>query len=788
MELKSEFLALRRKIIEAEFEHMNDRQRQAVLATEGPLLVLAGAGSGKTTVLVNRVACILKYGCGYGSDCVPQNLTQEDISYLNGCLQKRAFGDERLRELLAVDVPPAWSILAITFTNKAAGEMKERLVQMLGEQSHDIWAMTFHAACSRILRRDIDKLGLGYTSSFTIYDTDDSIRVLRECCRDVAGDDRSFANKTALPAISRAKEKNMSPADFEQAAGSDFRLKKIAGVYYKYQQALRQANALDFDDMLRLTVMLFEKKPDVLEHFARRFRYILVDEYQDTNPVQYRMVSLLASGHRNICVVGDDDQSIYKFRGATIENILQFEHHFQHARSVKLEQNYRSTPSILGAANAVIANNAGRKPKKLWTKNPEGGAVRVFRFEDETSEAMFIANAVLENVRAGMRFADQAVLYRMNAQSGAIEKALVRMGIPYRIVGGFRFYERMEVKDMLAYLCVINNPGDNLHFARIVNVPKRGIGSASVAALQQIAGQTGQTLYDVFLHCRDYEYFAKKTVRIEAFMAFMEEMRALRTQVPPHELIRQLMEKSGYLAALGDDDEAKERRENLSALITNAADYEKNAEEPTLEEFLEEAALMSDIDNYDGQADALVLMTIHAAKGLEFPSVFIAGMEEGIFPGQSVMIYPEELEEERRLAYVGITRAKRQLTFTCAGSRMLFGATVRNRPSRFLDEIPAELKENKDMRPHFDRPVQRRMPTHASARVVEQPGIGLSGAHRKADAKAAFAPGDTVNHGTFGRGMVLSARVMGGDTLLEIAFDTCGTKKLMANFARLTRV
>lgn len=782
MGIHSEFLTLRKKIIETEFSRMNDRQQQAVLATQGPLLVLAGAGSGKTTVLVNRVACILKYGSAYESDVVPANLTEDDLAYLQNCLDQKAFQDERLRELLAVDAPPAWALLAITFTNKAANEMKSRLEQMLGEQAMDLWACTFHSACSRILRREIEKLGLGYSRSFTIYDTDDSIRILRECCRDVAGDDRNFANKTALPAISRAKERNMSPAAFELEAGDDFRLKKIAGVYYKYQQALRQANALDFDDMLRLTVMLFEKKPDVLEHYTKRFRYILVDEYQDTNPVQYKLISLLAGQHQNLCVVGDDDQSIYKFRGATIENILSFEHQFKNARVIKLEQNYRSTSIILDTANAVIANNTGRKSKKLWTENPGGDRVTVRRFEDEASEALFVANLVLENVKAGMKFSDQAIIYRMNAQSGPIEKAFVRMGIPYRIIGGHRFYERLEIKDMMAYLCVINNPGDNLHFARIVNAPKRSIGSATMAAAQQIAEQTGQTLYDVFLHCQEYEYFSKKTARIEAFMQFMEKMREKHVEVLPHELIRMVMEESGYLSALGDDDEAKNRKENLSALISNAADYEQNADEPSLEGFLEEAALMTDIDNYDGQADTVVMMTIHAAKGLEFPAVFITGMEEGVFPGQSVMIYPEQLEEERRLAYVGITRAKKQLTLSCAASRMLFGATVRNRPSRFLEEIPEHLKNAQDMHPRFERPPVRRAARPAPVKL-ERPGVS-----QPVHSKTVFALGDAVEHSTFGHGKVLSAKAMGGDMLLEIAFETCGTKKLMANFARLKKL
>ncbi len=785
MNLQSELISLRKKIIESDFSNMNDRQLQAVLSTQGPLLVLAGAGSGKTTVLVNRIAHILKYGRAYESNAFSENITQDDIDYLRNCLKVKIFDEQRLRDLLAVDVPPAWAILSITFTNKAANEMKSRLEKMLGEQANDIWACTFHAACSRILRREIDKLDLGYTRSFTIYDTDDSIRVLKQCCKEVAGDDRNFASKTALPTISRAKEKNMSPAAFEQAAGEDFRLKKIARVYYRYQRELRQANALDFDDMLRLTVMLFEKNPDVLEHYARRFRYVLVDEYQDTNPVQYRFISLLAGRHQNLCVVGDDDQSIYKFRGATIENILSFEQQFQNAKVVKLEQNYRSTSVILDAANAVISNNTGRKNKHLWTENAKGDRIYVRRFEDDGSEALFIANHILENVRSGSRFADHAILYRMNAQSSPIEKAFVRMGIPYRIIGGFRFYERMEVRDIIAYLCAINNPGDNLHFARIVNAPKRSIGTATMAAVQQIAEQTNQSYYEVFQHCREYEYFSKKVVRLQDFISFMEDMREQSKIVSPHELIQMVMEKSGYLDSLGNDEEGKERKENLSTLISNAYDYEKNVDEPTLEGFLEEAALMSDIDNYDNQTDAVVMMTIHSAKGLEFSSVFIAGMEEGVFPGQSVLVYPEQLEEERRLAYVGITRAKEHLMMTCATSRMLFGSTVHNKPSRFLSEIPDKLKEEKDMRPHYTRPTLRRSP-HASSVQMNRTGIGVS-AH-PTQSKLSFAPGDSVEHGTFGHGMVLSAKSMGGDMLLEIAFDSHGTKKLMANYARLKKL
>ncbi len=790
-DMTAQLCELRDRIMEADFSRMNGRQREAVLTTRGPLLVLAGAGSGKTTVLVNRIVCILKYGNAYHSEYAPLDVTQEDIAYLRGCLKDRRFTEERLTRLLGVDPPPPWSILAITFTNKAANEMKSRLETMLGEQALDIWACTFHSACVRILRRDIDKLGMPYDRNFTIYDTDDTKRLLTECCRDIAGDDRSFVSRTVMPAISKAKEKGQDPRAFEAAAAGDYRLKQLTGAYYKYQQALEKANAMDFDDILRLTVRLFDTAPDVLDHYQRRFRYILVDEYQDTNLIQYKLVSQLAGRHRNLCVVGDDDQSIYSFRGATIENILSFEKQFSGAKVVKLEQNYRSTSVILDAANAVIAHNTGRKGKTLWTENKTGDKIHVNCLEDETDESQFIAATILDDLKKGMTFSQHAVLYRMNAQSASIEKAFVKTGIAYRIIGGFRFYDRQEIKDVLAYLKVLTNPRDDQNFARIVNTPRRGIGDATIAAAQEIAARQGISLYDVFLHYDEYEAFARKAGKIRPFMDMVLGLRALSEKVTVHELIQAVLANSGYMEQLRREDEkdGRDRIENLGTLVSNAVDYEKNEEEPSLAGFLEEASLMSDIDNYDGSADTVTMMTVHSAKGLEFPVVFIAGMEEGIFPGQASLAYPSQLEEERRLAYVAITRAKEELYISYARTRLLFGSTVHYRPSPFVREIPDELREGHDNRLHFTpRP-------HASAsgalafEGAKAPGFGRSAGHAgAAEPKQAFVPGETVRHSAFGTGMVLSAKPMGGDTLLEIAFDSCGTKKLMANFARLTKV
>lgn len=778
-DVKSEIISLRKKIMETEFARMNNRQREAVFCTEGPLLIIAGAGSGKTTVLVNRIACILKYGRAYHS-LEARDISKEDIDYLKQCLKEKKFDDERLKLLLAVNPVPAWSIMAITFTNKAANEMKVRLAEMLGEQANDIWACTFHSACARILRRDIDKLDLGYTHSFTIYDTDDSIKILREI---VNNEERSFVNKVALPQISHAKEKCLEPAAFMAMCGNDARLKKIAEIYAQYQERLRRANALDFDDIIRLTVKLFEKRPDVLEYYSRRFKYVLVDEYQDTNTMQYKLVSMLAGIHHNLCVVGDDDQSIYSFRGATIENILGFENQFKDTKVIKLEQNYRSTSIILDAANTVIANNTGRHEKKLWTQNGQGNKINVCALEDADAEAQYISAKILEDVKNGEKFSSHAILYRMNAQSGPIEKAFVHGGIPYRVIGGFRFYERQEIKDIMAYLYVINNQNDDMHFKRIVNVPKRGIGGATIDAAQAIAEREGIPLYDVFYNFRKYD-FSKKASTISGLMSFFSQMSEQTATLKPHELITQVIEKSGYLKFLESDDskDSENRIENLNTLITNAAGYENDQDEPTLQGFLEETSLMTDIDNYDADADAVVMMTMHSAKGLEFPNVFITGMEDGIFPGMSSILNPDELEEERRLAYVGITRAKENLYLTYSRSRMIFGKTVHNHFSRFLTEIPDEYKEFEDKLRHFvPRDMQK-----ARKHVVryDAGGIGISNGSKETET---FRPGDSVTHNAFGTGMVISAKPMGNDTLLEIAFEKFGTKKLMANYAKLKK-
>lgn len=783
MDYEKDFLQLRKKIMESDFSHMNEMQKKAVFHTTGPLLILAGAGSGKTTVLVNRIACILKYGNAYESSDIECDITENDLDYLKKALANRQFKDERLCRLLAVRKAPPWSIMAITFTNKAANELKERLSAMLGEESADIWACTFHSACSRILRRDIDKLNMGYTGSFTIYDTDDSLKVLRQFIR-LENDDRNFASKVALPAISRAKEKCIDPQAFANLSSNDSRMSIVAKAYEKYQEALRRANALDFDDMIMLTVKLFEKCPDVLEYYQHRFKYILVDEYQDTNLVQYKFVSMLSSGHRNLCVVGDDDQSIYRFRGATIENILSFEKQYPDAKVIKLEQNYRSTSTILNAANGVIANNEGRKGKTLWTKNGKGEKIELCEFADEASEAQFISNSILDNVKKGGKFSDNAVLYRMNAQSGSIEKSLARHGIPYRIIGGFRFYERMEIKDILAYLCVINNKDDNLHFERIINVPKRGIGSATLEAAREIAQHYDLSLYDVFKRSAEFECFAKKSGRIENFINFLEDMRYNADNMTPHELIAEIIEKSGYLAALEADKSggAEDRIQNLNTLISNAADYEKNQDKPTLSGFLEETSLMTDLDNYDADADAVVLMTVHSAKGLEFPNVYIVGMEDGLFPTQSAISMPDEMEEERRLAYVAITRAKKKLCLTYARCRMLFGKTIYHRQSRFIDEIPESCIENLVSKKERHIAVSKEP---FKKQTVQNGGIGVSRSAKHTAAK--FETGEVVIHDTFGQGMIISAKEMGNDTLLEIAFERFGTKKIMANFAKLKK-
>ena len=765
---------------------MTDRQREAVFQVEGPVLILAGAGSGKTTVLVNRVSNMVKYGNAYYSDRLPAVLDQDDLAILQDYLDTWDEEKRGYAEGLIADYPIApWSILAITFTNKAAGELKERLEKMLGEKAKDVVAATFHSACARILRREIDKLG--YSRDFTIYDTDDSISLIKACLKQCNLNDKNFTPRSILSEIGRAKDQLISPEEYRKKYEGEYRQKRIGEVYTLYQNRLKEANAVDFDDIIVLTIRVMQEFPDVLDHYRRRFKYILVDEYQDTNYAQYVLVSMLAQEHRNICVVGDDDQSIYKFRGATIENILNFEDQFQGCKVIRLEQNYRSTGNILDAANGVIQNNRRRTGKKLWTENPVGEKIHVYTAADEADEALFIADTINSLVSQEQRsYRDFAVLYRVNAQSNNIENMLRRTGVPYRIIGGTRFYDRKEIKDIVAYLCVINNSADDLRLRRIINVPKRQIGNTTVELLENLAASLGRSMYDVAVNAGEYGELRKSAGKLLDFTAMMEELRAAKDTIPIADLCSLVIEKSGYREMLkAEGKEGEERLQNVEELISNMVAYQRDNEEATLSGFMEEVALLSDIDNYDEASGAAVLMTMHSAKGLEFPVVFLPGMEEGVFPGNMSMFDPEEVEEERRLAYVGITRAKERLYLTCAQHRLMYGSTMYNKPSRFLREIPEELceetgQERKAARENLHvQPRQETAPSAARSTMLNSP---------RTEKAPAFAPGDRVLHPAFGEGSVLSARAIGGDCMLEVSFDTAGNKKLMANYAKLKKV
>lgn len=775
--------ALRRQVMEKEFSRMNPMQREAVFTTEGPLLILAGAGSGKTTVLVNRIANIVKYGCAYGAREFSVSLTEEEIRMLEEYRDGTQEYTDEIADLLAVRPAKPWQILAITFTNKAAGELKERLEAMLGPDGQDIWASTFHSTCARILRRDGESIG--YTSHFTIYDTDDSKRVMKECQRLLNIDDKMLSHKTLLHEISHAKDSLISPEDYLNDAGDDVRLRKIGEAYRLYEKLLRDADAMDFDDMIVNTVKLLEENEEVRTRYQNRFRYVMVDEYQDTNHAQYRLTSLLAGGSGNLCVVGDDDQSIYRFRGATIENILSFEEQYHKAKVIRLEQNYRSTQNILDAANAVISHNTERKGKNLWTANGPGEKIVVDNAFDEQEESTFIADTIMDSVKGGRKWSDHAVLYRMNAQSNAIERTFVRMGVPYRVIGGHRFYERKEIRDALAYLSVISNPADNIRLRRIINEPKRGIGATTINHAAQIAAGLGLSLYEVISHADEYEQLVRAAPRLRAFTQIIDGLAEAAEELPLNELFEKAMRDTGYLDSLALDRETyQDRLENIQELSSNLLRYSEDNEEGDLNGFLEEVALMTDIDNYNEEADTVVLMTLHSAKGLEFPVVFIPGIERGIFPGIQSLYSASEMEEERRLAYVGITRAKERLYLTHARTRMLYGSTSHNAPSPFLEEIPEGLVEEK-------RKVtlsQQKPSVQRAAKPKKTFDHSFGPAAPKPSAPAgSYRVGDTVGHKLFGTGVVLSAQPMGNDTLLEIAFEKAGTKKLMANFARLTK-
>ncbi len=789
-ELISRFVDARKKYISGEFASLNEMQREAVMATEGPLLLLAGAGSGKTTVLINRIANLIRFGRGSDTLEVSDTVTEDDVVFLEQMSSVPTEFDRRRADLLcAVEPAVPWSIIAITFTNKAANELKERLCNMLGPEGQDVWAMTFHSACCRILRKDIERLG--YTKSFTIYDTADSERVMKDIIKDMGLDDKTFPARYILNVISQYKDKLVSPQQMitHIETTADYRLLQVAKAYAKYQSRLKENNALDFDDIIFLTVRLLQENDDIRQYYQRKFKYVLVDEYQDTNNLQYLLTSLLAGGYENICVVGDDDQSIYRFRGATIENILSFEKQYQGAKVIRLEQNYRSTQSILNAANAVIAHNIGRKGKRLWTVNDIGDPIIVYEAADESSEANFVAGQIISGSK-GKNFCNYAVLYRTNAQSNALEYAFKRNGIPYRVIGGMRFFDRAEVKDMLAYLCVINNRNDDLRLHRIINNPPRGLGAKTIETADRLAQAEGCGLYSVIADPHSYGPLEKSAGKLLQFTGLIEELANLLDEgLTLPEFYEQVMERSGYVAMLEakPTEENKTRLENIRELKSSINSYVQNAEHPTLAGFLEEIALYTDLEQYNESDDTVVMMTMHSAKGLEFPNVFIVGFEDGLFPGMRAIGDREEMEEERRLCYVAITRAMKHLYICYARQRMLYGRTNAALASRFLREIPEDITLRKgayQSAPSYSQTFRYTESSYLKTNYQPQSKAkSYAASSVQSNTYLELHKGDMVQHTAFGKGMVLSVLKMGNDALLEIAFDDIGTKKLMAKTA-----
>ena len=742
---------------------LNEMQQLAVDTTEGPLLILAGAGSGKTTVLVNRV-----------------------------------------EHIISSHLATPWQVLAITFTNKAAGELRERLVSAIGEEANDIWAYTFHSCCSRILRRFGEKIG--YTNHFTIYDTDDSRRVMKQCQKQLGIEDKLINHKSILAEISRAKDSLISPEEYKQTAQNDFRKSKIAECYELYQAQLKKSDAMDFDDIIFNTVKLLEENEDVRNIYQTQFKYVMVDEYQDTNHAQYVLTSLLADKYKNICVVGDDDQSIYRFRGATIENILSFENHYKGAKVIRLEENYRSTQNILDGANAVISHNKNRKGKTLFTRSGSGDKIVYKTVMSESEESQYIIDEIVKNVNNGMKYSDHAILYRMNAQSRNLEVMLTKSGISHRIIGGHRFFDRKEIKDIVSYLAVINNPSDNVRLQRIINVPKRAIGDTMFANVLEIGAGLGMSAFEVCERADDFQKTSRSASKLMNFTKMIRDFQeCIENGMGLNDLLQEVLDVTKYLDYLQEEPETYEDRvNNIKELSSMFIKYEEESEDANLSEFLEDVALISDIDSYNEDEDAVVLMTLHSAKGLEFPVVFIPGMEEGIFPGNQSMFSEEDLEEERRLAYVGITRAKKKLYLISSQQRMLYGQTSRNMPSRFLREIPSSVIDDQSVVARrstgFTTPrtayanASRNELGHSSHNKIGSYTQSSSSAHKFGQAGNAaqknnidFKVGDTVCHKSFGTGTVLTITPMGGDMLLEVAFDKAGTKKMMANYARLEK-
>ena len=796
MTVGARYLSAKRALFDKAYATLNEKQREAVYTVNRPLLILAGAGSGKTTVLVRRIGFILKYGNAYESDIVPFDVTEADAARLERAL---ALSGEELLSLLSTfaEAPcEPWRMLAITFTNKAANEIKTRLAAELGDEdlAREVWAGTFHSICMRILRSNADKIG--FSSAFSIYDAEDSKKAVIAAMKELSVDEKSFPVKSVMSVISSAKDKLMTPDMLENSEGSDFRIRKIAAIYRQYQQDLERSSAMDFDDIIMKTVELLQGHEDVRKYYQKKFRYVCVDEYQDTNYAQFILTALLAGEHRNLMVVGDDDQSIYKFRGATIENILNFDKVFGDANVIKLEQNYRSTRTILDAANAVIANNVGRKGKTLWTAADGGERITVKKLDDQNGESRYIADVISRSVSSGKAtFHDFAVLYRNNAQSSGIERTFAKSGIPYRMLGGLRFNDRKEIRDIVAYLHLIANKNDRERLLRIINVPRRKIGEVTLEAVNAIASEENCSLFAVMERADRYTALSKSAAKLMEFAALINSLSAMIGTVSLETLVRETINRSGYRQMIIDQGETeRERLDNLEEFVSGVIEYETSLQnepdvQPTLIGFLEENALVADVDKYDEKADAVVMMTIHSAKGLEFPIVFLVGMEDGIFPGmQSILGSASEIEEERRLAYVAITRAKRQLYMTYAQSRLLYGKTQYNPPSRFLGEIPKELLlEDAPRRRAFTPMDDETLYSYQSAPRFERVTVGQP-LRKPTGAGESFAVGDRVRHMTFGEGEILSVKPMGADTLYEIVFDRAGTKKLMASFAKLKKI
>lgn len=733
------------------YDTLNDRQREAVFHTEGPVLILAGAGSGKTRVLTHRIAYLIE---------------EKGVN--------------------------PWNIMAITFTNKAAGEMRERVDKIVGFGSESIWVSTFHSSCVRMLRRFIDRLG--FDTNFTIYDTDDQKTLMKDICKRLDIDTKIYKERAIMAAISSAKDELIGPEEYEINVMGDFSKRKIALAYKEYQKELKKNNALDFDDLIMKTVELFQAYPDVLEYFQERFKYIMVDEYQDTNTAQFKFVSLLAEKYRNLCVVGDDDQSIYKFRGANIKNILGFEHVFADAKVVRLEQNYRSTQNILNAANQVIQNNLERKTKTLWTENEEGEKLHFRQFMNAYEEAEYIVGDISKKVREkDGEYRDMAILYRTNAQSRLFEEKFLMANIPYKLVGGVNFYARKEIKDLLAYLKTVDNARDDLAVKRIINVPKRGIGATTLSRVQDYASQENISFYNALRQAEQITSLGRAAAKVAPFVTFIQTLRSKAEILSPSELLKDIIDSTGYVKELEAEgtEEAEARIENIDELITKVVSYEEENDEPTLSGFLEEVALVADIDSVDGDDNQVLLMTLHSAKGLEFPFVYLAGMEDGIFPSYMTITAddPTEIEEERRLCYVGITRAMKDLTLTCAQQRMIRGETQYNKVSRFIKEIPRELVE---LGREFQEKKVMDIPMPTSFRQMKQAFKQPAFVPKQFEVKKSdgldYSVGDTVKHIKFGTGVVTAIVEGGRDYEVTVNFDKVGVKKMFASFAKLKKV